>query len=259
MYYSGVKNKPTYSIESVDHALRLALLLQQEGPVRVSDAAERLGVARSTAHRLLAMLVYRDFAEQDEDKRYLAGPVLRVAAATPEPVSMLRAIALPHLHDLMDRVGETVNLQVRVGDQIRFVASVECQQTLRVGDREGRVLPAHLASGGKAVLATLDDADIHALYAEKEAPEIELTALLRELRLVRRRGFAINDQKTEKGVTAIGRVVRSIGSAPLAAISLSMPTARFSRHRLPEWVSALADTVTRIEHDLAGAASAPVA
>jgi len=59
-----VKNKPTYSIDSVDHALRLAGLLQQEGPLRVADAAERLGVARSTAHRLLAMLVYRDFAVQ---------------------------------------------------------------------------------------------------------------------------------------------------------------------------------------------------
>ena len=42
----------------------------------MSEAAERLGVARSTAHRLLSMLLYRDFAVQDEDRRYDAGPVL---------------------------------------------------------------------------------------------------------------------------------------------------------------------------------------
>jgi IclR family acetate operon transcriptional repressor len=65
-----VKNKPPYAIESVDHALVLAQLLQQEGSLRVTDAAERLGVSRSTAHRLLAMLVYRDFAEQTDDRRY---------------------------------------------------------------------------------------------------------------------------------------------------------------------------------------------
>jgi len=96
MYLSGVKNKPAYGIESVDHALRLAVLLQQEGPLRLTDAAQRLGVARSTAHRLLAMLVYRDFAEQDEQRRYVAGPVVRSPEA-PEPVADLRRVAVPHL------------------------------------------------------------------------------------------------------------------------------------------------------------------
>ena len=61
-----MRNKPAYAIESVDHALHLAQLLQQEGPLRVTDAAGRLGVSVSTAHRLLAMLVYRDFAEQTQ-------------------------------------------------------------------------------------------------------------------------------------------------------------------------------------------------
>src|SRR5882757_10214062 len=95
-YNSVVKNKPQYGIDSVDHALHLAAVLQQEGPLRVSEAAERLGVARSTAHRLLAMLVYRDFAEQDADRRYRPGPVLRLTAR-PEPVAALRHAALPHL------------------------------------------------------------------------------------------------------------------------------------------------------------------
>jgi DNA-binding MarR family transcriptional regulator len=65
----AMKNKPAYGIDSVDHALHLATVLQQEGPLRVTDAAQRLGVAPSAAHRLLAMLVYRDFAEQDVDRR----------------------------------------------------------------------------------------------------------------------------------------------------------------------------------------------
>ena len=51
-----MKNKPAYAITSVDHALQLATVLQVEGPLTVSEAAERLGVARSTAHRLLSML-----------------------------------------------------------------------------------------------------------------------------------------------------------------------------------------------------------
>lgn len=62
-----------YAIAAVDHALRLALLLQQEGPMRISDVAIRLEVSASTAHRLLAMLVYRGFAEQLPDRRYKGG------------------------------------------------------------------------------------------------------------------------------------------------------------------------------------------
>jgi len=240
-----VQNKPTYGIQSVDHALRLAAVLQQEGPLRVSDAAERLGVARSTAHRLLSMLVYRDFAAQDEDRRYVAGPVLR-RPGSPEPVADLRRAALPHLQDLTARTDETTNLVVVVGDEARFVASVECDQVLRVGDRGGRVLPAHLASGGRAVLATRDEAEVRALYAA-DGP-VDVDALLRDLRRTRRQGFALNDQRTETGVTAIGTTVPSASVA--GAISLSMPTARYRRTRLPEWAGLLTDTARRIAQDL---------
>src|SRR5207247_1381739 len=82
-------------------------------------------------------------ADLDEVRRYVAGPGLRGATA-PEPVADLRRIALPHLEALAARTEESVNLMVVVGDQARFVASVESARVLRVGDREGRILPAHL-------------------------------------------------------------------------------------------------------------------
>jgi IclR family transcriptional regulator, acetate operon repressor len=251
-----VKNKPVYGIESVDHALHLATLLQQEGPLRVMDAAQRLGVARSTAHRLLAMLVYRDFAEQDAERRYVAGPVLRRPSA-PEPVADLRRIALPHLRSLTARTDETSNLLVVVADQVRFAATVECGQVLRVGDREGRVLPAHLASGGLAVLATRSDAEIHELYGGPESEVDDVEMLLRAVRRVRRQGFAVNDQRTEVGVTAIGRVVAGPPGSVPAAISLAMPTVRYRRDHLAEWVRQLSGTAELITKELALAATHP--
>jgi IclR family acetate operon transcriptional repressor len=115
MDFSAVENRPPYAIASVDSALLLATLLQQEGPMRVTDAAERLGVSVSTAHRLLGMLVYRDSAEQLPDRRYGPGR------------------ALPHLRRLVDELGETTNLMVLPGPDVRFVATVECEHVLRVG------------------------------------------------------------------------------------------------------------------------------
>ena len=244
-----MKNVPAYSIDSVDHALHLATILQLEGPMRVADAADRLGVARSTAHRLLAMLVYRDFAEQDPSRRYVAGPVLRRPAAA-EPVAELRRIALPHLEALSARLNETVNLLIVVRDYVHFIASVESSQVLRVGNREGRMVPAHLASGGRAVLALRPEEDIVALYASPDSCAVDMETLLRDLRRVRRQGFAVNNQETESGLTAIGRAVRGRPGVVSAAVSIAMPTVRYSRHSLVAWTQDLATVVDRIERDL---------
>jgi DNA-binding IclR family transcriptional regulator len=239
-----VKNRPAYGIDSVDHALHLAMLLVTEGPLGVTDAARRLGVARSTAHRLLAMLVYREFAEQDADRRYSAGPMLR--PATPdEPSARLRRLVLPHLRALTEQVGETTNLMVLEADRARFVVTVECDRVLRVGDREGRTLPAHLASGSKALLAGRPPLEVATLYADR-LPAAELAALQRELVRVRRRGFAVNDRRTEAGVTAIGRAVAGTG----AAVSIALPTARFRRDLIPGWAAALTAATDRIEREL---------
>ncbi|MGH8867639.1 MAG: IclR family transcriptional regulator [Actinomycetes bacterium] len=245
-----MKNRPPYAIDSVDHALHLAVLLQQEGPLRVTDAADRLGVSRSTAHRLLTMLVYRDFAEQRDDRRYEPGSVLRPVEVSEAPVALLRRLSLPHLQALTEAVQESTNLVVPASTEVRFVVTVESSHILRVGDRVGRALPAHLASGGKALLAALPAEELAQLY-EESADTVDLTALRRELALVRKRGFAINDQGTETGVTAIGKALRDPSGHACAAISIALPTARFDTTQLPRWVSGLSETVARIEHDLA--------
>jgi IclR family transcriptional regulator, acetate operon repressor len=245
-----VKNKPPYAIASVDSALLLATLLQQEGAMRVTDAAERLGVSVSTAHRLLGMLVYRDFAEQLPDRRYGPGPLMQGQALPPEPVHRLRETALPHLRRLVDRIAETVNLMVLTGSDVRFLATVECDQILRVGDRTGRTLKAHLSSGGRAVLAGLTREELGAALAG--LPEDAVGELQRELRAVRRRGFAINDQETERGLTAVGVAVPAAGGVKGAALSVAVPTVRFSRGHLPSWSAALADTADAIARDLRG-------
>lgn len=244
-----MKNKPAYSIESVDHALRLAILLQQEGPMGVTEAATRLGVARSTAHRLLAMLVYRDFAEQDGDRRYSAGQVLRAYNGV-EPVASLRQLALPHLRALVRRTGETANVMVLRGTQVQMVATVECDHVLRVGDREGRLLPAHLASAGRALLARLDRSEIEARYADEDRTGVARADVERIVRQTRRRGFGFNDQATEAGLTAIGYAIVDRSGTPVAGLSLAMPRARYQRGLLPDVVAALADTASALERDL---------
>lgn len=247
-----MKNKPTYGIASVDSALLLASLLQMEGAMRVTDVAARLGVSVSTAHRLLGMLVYRDFAEQLPDRRYAAGPVLRRGPVQQQAsVARLRDVALPHLRRLVEAVGETANVMVLAGSEVRFVATVESDQILRVGDRTGKTLPAHQSSGGKAALATLDNEQLAAVL--EPLGEAAATRVTRELHAVRRRGLAVNNQETEAGLTAVGIAVPPAGGLTGAAISVAAPTARYSRDLLPGWGAALAEAARAIARELEAA------
>jgi len=243
-----VKNKPVYSIGSVDSALLLATLLQHEEPMRVTDAAERLEVSVSTAHRLLGMLIYRDFGEQLPNRRYAAGSVLRRGAVQQASATRLREVALPHLRRLVASLGETANVMVLAGPEVRFVATVECEHVLRVGDRTGRSLPAHRASGGKAVLAAMERERLDELV--EGFPDADAAGIARELRTVRRRGFAVNDQQTEAGLTAVGVAVPPAGGFSGAALSVAAPTARVSRGMPPVWAAALHDAARTVAGEL---------
>lgn len=248
------KNPPAYVVASADHALRAAVMLQLEGGLTVSQVAERLGVARSTAHRLLQTLVYRDFAVQDDARKYYPGPVLELAAHSQSRTSRLRAAALPHLQRLVDLVGESANLTIRTGDTTRFIASVECRQALRVGTREGMVFPAHRTTAGLVLLADLEPDEVAELYDERRFTERaderpDLPGLRAQLGRVRRAGFALNNGLSERGVVAVGVPVRDAAGVAVAGLSVSMPSIRYDRNNLAALVATLHRVAGAIEAD----------
>ncbi len=244
-----MKNRPAYAIESVDRALRLATLLQQEGSIGVTEAAETLGISVSGAHRLFAMLVYRDFAEQLPDRTYGPGSVLRAARAADAPLALLRTLGPPRLRELTERTGESSNLFVRVGAETRFVTTVESDRALRVGDRSGTSLPAHLTSAGRAILATLSAAELAEVYAE--VADVDPRALHRRLARVRADGYAVNRNATEDGVTAVGAAVPGPHGTPVCGISVGLPSSRFTPALLPDLATAVLETAADLADDLA--------
>jgi DNA-binding IclR family transcriptional regulator len=261
-----MKRPPAYAVTSVDHALRLAVVLQVEGPLTVSAAAERLGVARSTAHRLLRTLVYRDFAVQAADRSYRAGPVLEISGRSTSNAARLRAAALDPLRELVDTLGETCSLSVRVGTTVRFLASIESGQALRVGSREGMVFPAHQVTGGLVLLAALSPERVDALYAaervagspdrsnrpdHRNRPDPpDMARLHADLRATRRTGVAVNLERSERGLVALGVAVHDADGDPVAAVSVSMPTVRYRKDAVPEIVGALGAAAAAVTRNL---------
>src|ERR1700722_11312461 len=87
---------PRYQLESVDNVLRLLMLFGDGHPVRVVDASAALGVARSTAHRLLTTLEHRGFVRQDPMTRaYLVGDTLVHFGRSVSWDKRLAEVALP--------------------------------------------------------------------------------------------------------------------------------------------------------------------
>lgn len=247
-------SSPSYPVSAAGNALRAVRLLHEHGELRVMDVADRLGVARSTAHRILAMLVFEGFAEQDRHKAYRPGPALRaISGSQAAPPPDLITLARPHLQRLSDTVRETTHLIVLEGNGARFLDGVEGPQALRVGYRTGALLPAHVTSGGKALLAELPPERLRALYPnglpEQGARTPEgVERLVAELTTIRRTGWALNLQESERGVNAVGVCVRDRTGVAVAAVAVAAPSARCPRSRLTE----LAQPLRSVARDISG-------
>lgn len=222
------QNDSSYRIEAVDRALTLLTLLAEHGELSVTEAGRELGVAPSTAHRLLSTLCHRGFAVQGDKRLYRPGPgLLRVRAGSVPPLpDRIR----PYLEELYRAVGETVHLMVRVDSEVLFVDGIEGTQSLRVGLRVGVRMPAYCTSGGKAMLADLPQGEIDTLHADGLAPRSnekiqDLAALHRELDSARRNDFGFNHDESEPGVTAVGASIGLVDGHH-AALAVALPTAR---------------------------------
>jgi DNA-binding IclR family transcriptional regulator len=225
---------PQYPIESVDNALKVLLLLGQRPTLRVNEVSQYLGVASSSAHRLLSMLLYRGFLRRDEATRaYVAGPSLDDLALRTLGQLEVRNRVHPVLERVNADLGETIHLGRLENADVHFIDAVESTRALRVVGRVGRVMDAHCTSTGKALLSTLTDDQVRALYPHEELAALTprsigtRTALLAALADVRARGYATSREESEEGVGSVA-VPITTQSMQRLAINASVPLNRMN-------------------------------
>ena len=244
---------PAYPIASVNNALLLLLLFREQPRVRLTDACKYLGVAHSTAHRLLAMLAHHGFVQQEPVTRaYIAGPALVEVGLAVVGSLNVREQARPVMEELAAELGETVHLGVLEGKQVRYVDAVESERALRVVARTGTLVPAHCTSLGKALLAQMTDDQVAELYPTSAEPfaartERSITTqakLLKEVSRARARGYAVNSGETEEDVGSVAVAFRDFAGRP-AAIAVAAPTSRLSAQRISHIGVLMIETIAR--------------
>lgn len=226
---------PAALVQSVDRALSVLEILGRRGEAGVSEIALELGVHKSTAFRLLAVLESRSFVEQSADRgAYRLGVgIVRLAGATAARLELSTESA-PACKQLAADLGETVTVAILDADCDLNISQVRGGASVASHNWVGQRTPAHATSSGKVLLAFADPGlvrDVLAAGLQRFTPatRTDPAALLEELERVRKRGWACTAEEYEVGLDAVAAPIRDASGEVVAAVSASGPAYRLRR------------------------------
>lgn len=207
----------------------LTFLASQPGPVPL----ERIGLAcdlpRSTAYHLLAAMIAEGYVVHlAEERRYGLGVAAFEVGSGYSRQAPLQRIARHQLASLVDRVGQSAHLAVLHGRDVLYVVEERAPGRPPLVTDIGVRLPAHLTASGRALLASLPEAQVRALYPSPAAfvdrtgrGPLTLSALRSLLSDVRRRGHAVEDSEVTPGFASIASAVLDHNGHPAAAVAVT--------------------------------------
>ncbi|PWB97788.1 IclR family transcriptional regulator [Salinibacterium hongtaonis] len=220
----------------------LELFLDGDAPLSAPDVVRLTGLPRTSVHELLATLVARDYLQKDESGAYRLGVrLLQLGNAYSSRFDMLTA-ANEAARELSARLGETVSVAVLEGADVFYLAKVEARDNLRLPSSIGHRLPANATGLGKAMLAYVSPPRLRELFPDASQLPVMTASSIRTLPEleealagVRESGVAFEREESTPDVSCVAAPVRDSSGAVVAAISLSVPTARFAQRAEDEW------------------------
>lgn len=231
----------------------LEFVAAQARSCSATEIGAGLGLPTATAHRMALQLEAGGYLVRFlGSKRFIAGPrltqmALRVLGAS------LRADA-PHsiLNDLAQGIGEHCQIGVVANGEVIYVDSVRSHQSLGLHVDPGTRAPVYCTSVGKLFLATLQDRELEGYLARIELKRLtrntisDPKALARNIREIRRRGWAASNEEFIAGVVGCSVPIRGRDGALIAGLALSAPAARVSFGDLPKFVPTLQSAAQRL-------------
>lgn len=217
-------------VPAAGHALDvLELLARHAAPLPAAAIARELGLPRSSAYRLLALLAERGYvAHLAEERRYGLGVAafeLGSAYARREP---LRWVAQTVLADLVERTRQNGHFVVLHGRDVLYVIEERAPGRPSLVTDVGVRLPAPLTASGLAILAALPSRQLRALFPSRralvrrhDAGPASLADLDRLLVDARRDGFAHEHGSVTPGFASVAAPVRDHSGHPVAAVALT--------------------------------------
>lgn len=244
---SSIRNgRKARRLSSVATALLLLKCFTDEHyELSIAGLATRLGLAKSTVHRLASTLVEAGMVEQNsENAKYRLGLTLFELGSLVRRNMNIYNEAKSVLHELRERTRETVNLAILRDDNVIYLNSLESPSSIKVTSRLGVRMCAHCSAEGKVLLAfsSLEDVDrIIAAGFLRRTPQtvVNPDSLHAELSLIRDKQYAVDNEENETGVRAIAAPVFGADNEVVAAVSVAGPVQRLSQRILISFLPSL--------------------
>jgi DNA-binding IclR family transcriptional regulator len=225
---------PERTLGTVGNAIRALDVLADQGPLRLTALAGELRLGKSTVHLLLQTLREHGMVDFDADtSTYGVGlRVFELGATAVEQGGFGSRLVGP-MEELARRCNESVSLGVLNAGSVLIVQRIESPEILRADIRPGTRMPLHASASGKVLLATMTELEIDRLLPASPLPaSARMThrhrdGLLAEIRLIRERGYAKQEEEFVEGISAVATPVLAAGGRALAALSIAGPSSRF--------------------------------
>ncbi|MDQ6618455.1 MAG: helix-turn-helix domain-containing protein [Pseudomonadota bacterium] len=247
-------------VQSLTRGLQiLEALARAEGGLTLTEVSQRVALAPSTTHRLLATLEKMAYVYQAGDLgRWYVG--LQAYTVGSSFLSNRDFVAQSHsyMRRLMEQSGETANLAVLDGSEAVYIAQVQCREIMRLLVKLGSRAPLHASGVGKAIFAALPDEQIDAILKVRGLPRITESTIgapetmWAALRVVRQRGWSFDDEEHLLGTRCVAASIYDEHAEPLCAISLAGPATRLPDQRIKQLGLLVAHTAEEITHKLGG-------
>ena len=219
-------------VQAVERAFAVLAALA-DGPIGVTEVAERVHLPKSTVARLLRALQREGAVEQAPgETRYRVGERIGLLAARLTPGSSLVSLARPTLEELAAQVGEAAGLGVPDGFQVHYIDQAGTSNAVQARDWTGTRVPMHAVPSGLALLAYLPAPEFARFLGtplERFTPNTITDAgeLLARLDRIRAEGVAWVREEFDVGINSAAAVVLGERSRPVAAIHVHGPSYRF--------------------------------
>jgi IclR family KDG regulon transcriptional repressor len=245
-------------IGSVQRAIDILNLFGNQSPeLGTSEIARALGLHKSTAASLVYTLEANDFLSQNpETRKYRLGLKVVDRAFVMLDQLGIRQVAYSFLRELRDKWNETVNLAILDGPDIVYIDRLLGTKALGINIEVGRRAPAHSTGLGKAILSCLPLVEVQAFIEQYGLPLqtphtiTDPDKFLAELDQARERGFAIDDEENELGGRCIAVPIFDHRGNPVAAVSISAPSARLPLTEVPQAGAMVRETAKSISRSL---------